>query len=125
MNTTPPEVNRTTYNAVVGRLLASYRETQGLEQAELAERLHMSQPSWSRIERGETNVTMEVLAKAALALNTSPGEIVDKTEQAKQGLEKLGIEVLLERPNKTSGEVVLALLAGAALGFLIAKVLSK
>jgi len=120
----PSELNRTTYGAVVGRILANRREYLGLEQMDIAKKLGISQPSWSRIERGETALTLEALARVAMALGMTSTQILDEAESAKTGLDEMGIEVLLERPRKGE-DMAIAILGGAMLAFLIAKVFSK
>ena len=117
-------LNQTTYSAVVGRILAMRREQLGLEQVDIARRLGVSQSTWSRLERGETAITVEMLAKVAEALDTAPGHILGEAEQAKNGLAQMGFNVLLNRP-QSPGKTALVLLSGAVLGFLIAKVLAK
>ena len=117
-------IQSTTFNAVVGRLLAYHREQNGLEQHELAQALNMSQPNWSRIERGEANITLELITRVSNFLNTSVTDLVGESEAARAGLEAIGVNVLFDKPKRNS-DVVVALLTGAALGFLIAQVLKK
>ncbi len=114
----------TTYPAIVGQILVSYRETSPFEQAQLAQAVELSQSTWSRIERGESALTVEQLAKAAAALNTTAGEILAEADRAAAGLRKQGMNVLLTRP-KSPVETGLAIIAVGALALLIARVLSK
>lgn len=117
-------IQRTTFNAVVGRLLASHREQKGLEQIDLANALNMSQPNWSRIERGDANISLELITRASSFLGLSATELVGESEDAREGLEAMGVEVMFDKSRKGS-DVAIALLTGAALGFLIAQILRK
>lgn len=115
---------RTTYPAVVGRILAMLREKHGMEQSDVADRVGLSQSTWSRIERGESAFTMEQLATVSSVFGTSPGHILRRADEAVAGLERMNIIVEPGRPIRT-GNTALTLIGAAVLGFLIAKALSK
>lgn len=85
----------------------------------------MSQSNWSRIERGETSVTLGLLNRIAESVGRSPQMIVEDIQEALSGLKHMVIEVLPGKQGGKKGDVVLALLAGAALGLLIAQVVKK
>ncbi len=53
----------------LGRRIAQLRETQGLTQGDLADRVGMSQPRWSNIERGETDARLSTLLRVQYALD--------------------------------------------------------
>ena len=114
----------TTYPAIVGRILVSARKDAGLEQAQLARQVGMSQSTWSRIERGESALTVEQLAKAATALGTTVGRILTDADRATKGLEKQGVEVFLTRPKDTA-KTALAVIGIAALALLVAQIIKK
>ncbi len=114
----------TTYPAVVGRILAMLREQHGMEQSEIAQCVGLSQSTWSRIERGESAFTIEQLATAAAAFNTLPSRILEQSDSATAALEKMNVVVDAERPNR-DGSMVLTIVGVAALGFLIARALSR
>lgn len=42
-------------NEIVGRRIREYRKQKGLTQEEVAEQLHISQPTYARIENGQSN----------------------------------------------------------------------
>lgn len=42
-------------NEIVGRRIREYRKQKGLTQEEVAEHLHISQPTYARIENGQSN----------------------------------------------------------------------
>jgi transcriptional regulator with XRE-family HTH domain len=68
----------TTYPALVGSILAALRKqaAPGLTQQQLADAVGVSISTWSRIETGETALTVEQLAMAANKLGTSPGALL-------------------------------------------------
>ncbi len=116
--------SETTYAAVVGRILAGCRETLGLEQAEVARGVGVSQSTWSRIERGESALTVDQLARATIALATTPAWILAKADEAAARLDEMGITVRSDRRSKT-GARALAILSGAVLSLAVARALSK
>lgn len=117
-------VDRTTYPAVVGQILAKRREVVGLEQTAMAARMGLSQPTWSRIEHGQSALSIEKLAKTAAILETTPGRILQEADEAAEGLRKMNVVVDTERPDQASN-TALVVLGGAVLAFLIAKALAK
>lgn len=120
-----PQLNpETTYPAIVGRVLASTREVFPLEQSELAARLGINQSTWSRIERGETALTVEQLAKAATALGTTAGRILIDADNAVEGLREQGVKVHFGRP-KGAAKTGMALIGLAALAFLVARAIKR
>lgn len=116
-------LHRTTYNAVLGRLLIGYRNQLNLDQKQMSDALGMSQSAWSRIETGETSVTVSQLGRISRLLNVTPQSIIEEVERARTKLQSAGVEVMLDKPKKE--DTVMALLAGAALGVILVKVLSS
>ncbi len=116
--------SETTYAAVVGRILAGSRETRGLEQAEVARGVGVSQSTWSRIERGESALTVDQLARATAALATTPAQILAEADEAAANLGEMGITVRSDRNSKARARAM-ALLSGAVLSLAVARALSK
>ncbi len=114
----------TTYSAVVGRVVAMRRQRCRLDQAEIAAKVRVSQPTWSRIETGESALTVEQLALAARALRASPTEILEQADQAVAGLKRRGVAVQYGS-TKEFAKQGLALIGAVALGVLILSVLSR
>ena len=54
----------TTYQAVIGRVIVNFRKQLAVDQALLAGAAGVTQSTWSRIERGESSLSIEQLAKA-------------------------------------------------------------
>ncbi len=82
----------TTYPAIVGACLAAKRKEQGLSQSELALSVGLTVSTWSRIENGESALTIEQLALAAQRLNLPPSELLINADKKVAELEYRGIE---------------------------------
>lgn len=116
--------NQTTYPAVLGQVLARKRAAKNLDQEEIAKLVGVSQPTWSRIERGETPINVSMLAQTATVLQISPSSILKEAEKAVDGLNRVGVKVLIHPPREKP-ETMLLILGGALLSLLIAKKLLK
>lgn len=60
-----------------GQALYLWRSHRGLTQAELARRARIPRPNLSSIERGRRDVSLRTLRTLALALDVTPGTLVD------------------------------------------------
>ena len=87
----------TTYPALVGNVLAQLRKEKGIGQAEFGALVGIGQSTWSRIEKGESALTIEQLAKAAFHLDLAPHEFLAVVDGARENLEGQGIGTLLDR----------------------------
>jgi transcriptional regulator with XRE-family HTH domain len=87
----------TTYPAVFGAFLSTKRKERGLSQAEIAETVGLTLSTWSRIENGETALTLEQLAQVALALSVTPGEMMTIVDTIVAELSKKGIATNIQR----------------------------
>lgn len=93
--TTPTAI--TTYPAVVGAFVATKRKERGFSQGEIAEKVGLTISTWSRIENGETALTIEQLAQVAHALSMTPGELMVTIDGIMIELSKKGIGTNIER----------------------------
>ncbi len=114
----------TTYPALVGRVLGYLREQKKLEQANLARAVGVSQPTWSRIENGQSAVTVDQLARAASALKMQTNQILAMVDQSVNRLERQGVRVERKKPSEEVGPG-LVLIGAAALTALLVVILSK
>ena len=87
----------TTYPALVGNVLAQFRKEKGIGQAEFGALVGIGQSTWSRIEKGESALTIEQLAKAAHYLELAPHELLAIVDGAKEDLRGQGIGTLMDR----------------------------
>lgn len=69
---------------IIGRNIARYRETAGLTQATLAEKIGISTAFVSRVERGQKRMKVETLYATAKALNVSVDALLSTDNSAAQ-----------------------------------------
>lgn len=114
----------TTYPEVLGAVLRHLRKANRLEQQPIAEATGVTQSTWSRIERGESGITVDQLARAASVLRTRPEKVLALVNQAIETIQKKGIRVEVRR--KSEGvDQGLVLIGVAALAVLLAAIFSK
>jgi len=114
----------TTYQAVLGRVIVKVRKGQGMEQGLLAKNVGVTQSTWSRIERGESSLNIEQLARASDFLGIKPSYILSETENAVESLELQGV-IVNKNKNTTNDNHGIALIGAAALGALVATAIAK
>jgi transcriptional regulator with XRE-family HTH domain len=110
-----------TYPGIVGQILAKKRQLASLEQAELAAKIGLTQSSWSKIERGDTAISIEQLKNAARILGTTPSDIIQLADATVTNLEKNKVKVVPDRDSANSLPSALVILSVVALGIWIAK----
>jgi len=59
-------------NKAIGRNIALYRRIRGMKATDVAEKLDISESSYSRYERGEGAITVDLLQQVAQVLNVDP-----------------------------------------------------
>lgn len=96
------------YNVLVGKVLQRHRELLGLNQTEFAAAAGMKQSAYSRIETGQTALTLSQLHAIAGALGVKPEEIMKEVGYAETKLRARKVDVPLEKPE--DGEAVKAAL---------------
>lgn len=70
-----------TYESVVCQALAKLRDQKKFSQAEFAARIGLSPSTWSRIEGGDTGISLDHLKKAADALDMTPAKVLEFTAE--------------------------------------------
>lgn len=63
-------------NKIIGRNLAKFRKLKDVKAADLAERIGMKEAAYTRYERGETAITIDLIQKIASALEVDPVTIL-------------------------------------------------
>lgn len=113
----------TTYRAVLGKVLELRRKSLQWNQEEVAKRLGTSQSAWSRVETGQSNLSVEELAVVAHVLETSSEGVLRDVQRSVEHLQKRGVMVLIGQP-KAEDNTGAALLGAAALGALLVAILT-
>ena len=122
--------NQSSYSAVLGTIIASIRKEQGLEQADIAESLGVSQASYSRLESGKSALTVNQLFVVADKLGIASSNLIGQVESAIDSLRNGGVTIVSQgRANsaaaKQAKEPVGNFVAGAALGALLVGLLTR
>lgn len=74
LDLSPEEATLIEIKLALSRALRERRQ-QNMTQAELAEKMHSSQPRIAKAENGDASVSIELLLRAILATGASPQEI--------------------------------------------------
>ncbi|EGR8989602.1 transcriptional regulator [Vibrio vulnificus] len=114
------------YSSILGVVVANKRKELGIEQSVLAEKMGLSQASYSRLESGKSTFSVDQMFECAKALNIAPeglfNSVVNTVNNLKNS-EQVSVQAQL-RGNATkaksdSGSNVGKVVAGAALAALI------
>jgi DNA-binding Xre family transcriptional regulator len=114
----------TTYPAIVGKVLTDLRTQRGIQQKNLAQAVGVTQANWSRIENGQTNITLVHLRSAANALAIPPAQILAIADQTEIEAFVQGVSIV-ETGGSSELHPGFVLLAGAALGIFVAYAIMK
>lgn len=112
----------TFYGQILGQVVRGRRELQGMTLQAMATGVALASPSgWSRVETGETAMTVGQLRRAARRLGVAPWVLVRQADLMADQLERSGVTVGDEKPKDVEmgkwllgGAGLLALIAGAA-----------
>lgn len=108
----------TSYTQILGQVIRGQREMRRLGLLEVAKAVGLSSPSgWSRVETGDTTITLAQLRKAARVLKVTPTALVQQADALAARVEASGVTVHDEKPKTDMGPM---LLGGAALLALVA-----
>ncbi len=110
------------FPAVVGAVLSALRKASKNEitQSDMAGAIGATVSTWSRIETGETALTIEQLAQAAIQLGVRPSEILSAAEEKTAELQEKGVSI---EPKRVQIDTVIAsgavpLIGGTLIGLM-------
>lgn len=95
-----------TYGALVGQVLQQLRKGRGIDQGLMAQAVGLSQSAYSRIESGQTAISLVQLRKASEHLHCSPSEILVRADQFERQLAQQGVRVVAERDVDPGGALI-------------------
>jgi UDP-N-acetylglucosamine 1-carboxyvinyltransferase len=98
----------------IGKLISALRQERGITQEQFAVKLGTTQSAIARIERGEQNLSTEMLSKISDALNR---DIISVSKGA--------LNIRIEGGSKLTGEIVTKTSKNGAMGLLAASLLNK
>ena len=104
-----------TYQQEIGRVIEGMRKEKGFTQAELAKRIGTSQSAIHRIEKGDQNISLEMVKKVSQELG---GQILSINDSSSQSYRINGGKTL-------SGEITINTSKNAAVGLLCASLLNS
>lgn len=111
------------YNVLVGQVLQRRREALGKSQGEVAQAIGLTQSAFSRVESGQTALTVSHLRSLSATLGTTAEKILSDADSLAKQLQAKGVQVPNEKLVDNDNEVKAALLIG--LGVLLAILSSK
>lgn len=114
----------TTYPAIVGGVLSQMRTHQGLRQEEVAQAVGVSQGTWSRIEKGQTGLTVEHLRAVADVLGIAPGQILTFSDQTEIDITARG-GVVMKNRDATNRDAAIAIIASVTLLAIITVIIAN
>lgn len=98
----------------IGKFISTLRQERNITQEQFAQKLGTTQSAIARIERGEQNLSTEMLAKISDALNKNIVQVSDGA-----------INIKVEGGTKLSGEIITKTSKNGAMGLLAASLLNK
>ncbi|SNT09320.1 MULTISPECIES: helix-turn-helix domain-containing protein [unclassified Azospirillum] len=125
-----------TYTGLIGLVIAVLRREKGWSQNQLAKHSGVSQPTVSRIELGEADITVPQIDAIARTLECRPGLLFDLADMLRDTLREHQVEVAAKSTTKSSFNVAGpnvfgqsvpvsgSLMTGGPVGFLIGTLLS-
>lgn len=98
MNHESPRLG-TTYQSVLGAVINALRTSGGkmITQSDIAHRLGVTVSTWSRIERGESALSLEQLLEVALFLNLPLSKLFKNVEEQIENIKKQGVSVAVSK----------------------------
>ncbi|KDN30344.1 XRE family transcriptional regulator [Vibrio fortis] len=119
------------YSSILGVVVANKRKELSIEQSVLAEKMGLSQASYSRLESGKSTFSVDQMFECAKALGIAPDELFNSVVNTVNNLkesEQVSVQAQL-RGNatkaKSEGSNVGTFIAGAALAALIVGLAGK
>lgn len=121
---------QTTFSAVLGVVLSNLRAEYGIEQADMANRMGLSQASYSRLESGKSTFTVDQMYQAAAAFGLSGQQLTERLNQMVGVLEANNARVVPQVRGNTmqaraDSSGAGSFVVGAALGALLIGLLGK
>lgn len=94
------------YQALVGHVIERYRKAGNLGQEALAGALGISQSAYSRLEQGQSAMSVSQLRLIAANLGLTPGALLTEADVLVARLQAQGVEVSEEKPESQAGLLV-------------------
>ncbi len=117
--------DKTTYSMILCSLMSQSCGQQEIMQKDFFQESGIATGTWSRIMRGQAHFQIEDIRSACRVLGCSVGELTLNADRMQdQLIKKEGVQVVSKDDLKSEGATAGAMIAGAALAFLLLR-LSK
>jgi transcriptional regulator with XRE-family HTH domain len=90
MSQVPPVIP---YPVLVGQILQAHRDQLGLHQSQIANAMGLSRSAYSRIESGDTSMTLSQLRPVARSLGLAPSQLLAEADNYAGQLEASGVSI--------------------------------
>ena len=112
--------HKVTYSMILCSLMSQECDKRGLLQKDFFQKTGIATGSWSRIMRGQAHFQIEDVRSACQVLGCSVGALTTEADEIEEKLaRKEGIDVVSKGDLKSGGLATGAIIAGAALAFLL------
>jgi transcriptional regulator with XRE-family HTH domain len=95
-----------TYAMLVGRIVEFHRGQMNIHQEHMAQTLGISQSAYSRLEQGQSAMSVTQLRMIAERLGTTSAVLIQNTDQYARQLRAQGVSVTDEKQNATAGVLI-------------------
>jgi transcriptional regulator with XRE-family HTH domain len=111
----------TTFRAVLGKVFEAQRISTKKNQQEFADAIGTSQSAWSRVETGQSSLSVEEFVIVCKALRLSPIDALNRVRRSVDYLQGRGVQVVMRpgKERKDGQNASAAWLGATALGALI------
>lgn len=97
------------YGALLGRVICHYRERLGIHQHQIATALGISQSAYSRLEKGQSAMSVTQLRVIASQLGIPPARVLDDVDRYAQALRHQGALITDDKQQSSSAGLLVAL----------------
>jgi len=104
-----------TYGEILGKVIEHRRKQLGLHQGPLAHALGITQSGYSRLEKGQSSMSVVQLQTVATLLRRGPADLLADTDRFAGELRAQGTDILADRQNSSAAALLVALGILAAL----------
>ena len=110
----------TTYSMILCTLMSQRGKQQNIQQQTFFQKSGIATGTWSRIMRGQAHFQIEAIRAACRVLGCSIGELTSEADKMQVQLaKKEGVKVVSKDDLKSGNSSAGAMVAGAALAFLL------
>lgn len=105
------------YSALWGQVIKNERTRLTIDQGSMASALGLSQSAYSRLESGDSTMSVWQMRECARLLNLSVAELLERVDAFERRLQQANVEVVAEkRTNPAAALIGLAILAALLRG---------